>query len=157
MRQKTNSAGTVAPSWMRKDMNYMTRDKARAYFKTNGLAYSDIEYADLFFLELLLNEQFNRQLQENYLVYGLSKPIYWIHVNYGGYNARYDERDRITCAFLTGEGSYFDAREVISFNADGFIGFCGEASDENTEPVLTAFVKWCDFLERKKNLQEGAG
>ena len=77
MRQKTNSAGTVAPSWMRKDMNYMTRDKARAYFKTKGLAYSDIEYADLFFLELLLNEQFNRQLQENYLVYGLSKPIYW--------------------------------------------------------------------------------
>lgn len=130
----------------------MTRDKARAYFKNKGLAYSDIKYADLFFLELLLNEQFNKQLKENFLACGLNKPIYWLHVNYSSYNARYDEHDRITRAFLTGEGSYFDAREVISFNADGFIGFCGEASDENTEPVLTAFVKWCDWLAEKKNL-----
>lgn len=37
-------------------------------------------------------------------------------------------------------------REAISFNPDGFIGFCGWADTQNSQPILTGFKKWlCDF------------
>lgn len=41
-------------------------------------------------------------------------------------------------------------KEVISFNRDGFIGFCGAADSENTAPVVAAFVEWCDWLAERR-------
>ncbi|PLR99541.1 hypothetical protein [Bacillus sp. T33-2] len=45
-------------------------------------------------------------------------------------------------------GSYFDGREGITFNENGFIGFAGWASDYNVKPFVNAFVKWMDWLEK---------
>jgi hypothetical protein len=42
--------------------------------------------------------------------------------------------------FLFVAGPYFDKRECISFNADGFIGFAGWASSENSEPIIKGFL-----------------
>lgn len=49
-------------------------------------------------------------------------------------------------AFLFVSSEYFQNREAISFNGDGFIGFAGWASTENTQPFLRAFIKWCDLV-----------
>jgi hypothetical protein len=40
------------------------------------------------------------------------------------------------------KGSYFDNREAVSFNKDGFIGFAGWADDRNVQPVSEGFAKW---------------
>ena len=52
----------------------------------------------------------------------------------------------IICCFFYMNAYYFTRRECISFNRDGFIGFAGWADQGNTNPILRAFLKWCDYL-----------
>ena len=46
----------------------------------------------------------------------------------------------IESAFLSCDGSYFTGREAISFNSDGFIGFCGWADDKNSTPFSSRSI-----------------
>ena len=130
----------------------MTRDEARAYFKDHGLTYDNITLDDLHYLKVLLNERFAQQMTERINAYrrndgGYRKPTYWVRVNDAKYyKGKYTEDGRMVCAFLTGKGTYFEAREVISFERNGFIGFCGEADNENAACVLDAFCEWVDWL-----------
>lgn len=55
----------------------------------------------------------------------------------------------ISC-FLYVNSHYFERRECISFNADGWIGFAGWADQGNTNPILRAFIEWCDQLAADK-------
>lgn len=52
-------------------------------------------------------------------------------------------------AYIQIDGSYFSKREAISFHENGTIGFCCEMSGVNAEPILTAFHKWCDTLDKR--------
>ena len=128
----------------------MNRNEARAYFKNKGLTYNDITLNDLHCLKEMLNEQFTKQRKKQIQIFG--RPRYWRRVN----DAKYYKGEytpgggRLICAYLTARGEYFSAREVISFNRDGFIGFCGDADSENLVPVITAFVEWCDWLADRK-------
>lgn len=125
----------------------MTREETRAYFKSKELTYKNIDLDDLHYLKILLNEQFNLQCKERFLAQ--KKPTYWVCVNDAKYyKGKYADDGSLICAYLTGKGTYFSAREVISFNSDGFIGFCGEADIQNMQPVLTAFCEWCDWLQQ---------
>lgn len=128
----------------------MTRDEARAYFKSKGLAYDNINLPDLHFLATLLNKHFIRQ-REELMRANREGWLYWNRVNpakyyKGEFTPATERYQRMRCAFLTASGEYFTAREVISFNRDGFIGFCGDADSDNAQPVLEAFVEWCDWL-----------
>ena len=127
----------------------MTRDEARAYFKEKGLTYDRVTLADLKYLHELLDEHFIRQRKERMKTH--KRPLYWKRVNDAKYyKGEYNpETGGVICAYLTGNGEYFTAREVISFSRHGYICFCGEADEGNTEPVLTAFVEWCDWLSAK--------
>ena len=120
------------------------RDDARKYFKDCGLTYQDITHWHLRRLELLLNQKFI----EAALSGNEGRPTYWVRVNDAkNYKGQYAEDGTVICAFLTGKGTYFTAREVISFNKDGFIGFCGDADMTNTKPVVAAFREWCDWVK----------
>lgn len=44
--------------------------------------------------------------------------------------------------FLTMSTEDWKGREAVSFNSDGFIGFCGWADSKNTEVILTAVEEW---------------
>lgn len=44
--------------------------------------------------------------------------------------------------------------EVIQFNADGWIGFAGWADQGNTNPILRAFIEWCDALAATKEKED---
>lgn len=126
----------------------MTNDEARAYFRESGLTYEDITIHKLYYLVDLLDEQFIKQRKE--LTRTSPIDLYWRRVNRSKtYKAKFDERGMMIHAFITGSGEYFDSREVISFNRDGFIGFCGAAGTKNTAPVLAAFIEWCDWLAGK--------
>ncbi|WP_087064461.1 hypothetical protein [Intestinibacillus massiliensis] len=123
----------------------MTRTEARDYFSEKGLTYASITIKDLNYLELLLNEQFLKQQKERLRT--RDKPVYWLRVNTAKYyKGEYTEAGGMVCAYMTGKGRYFNSREIISFNRDGFIGFCGDADEQNSVPVLTAFCDWCDWL-----------
>lgn len=128
----------------------MTTNEARAYFAEKGLTYASVKLPDLHYLKELVDEQFIRQRKQRMIDH--HKPLYWKRVN----DAKYYKGDfnpftgGMVCAFLTGRGEYFSAREVISFNRDGFIGFCGASDTENTAPVLAAFVEWCDWLAERE-------
>ena len=52
----------------------------------------------------------------------------------------------IVSCYLYLNSHYFTQREAISFNTDGFIGFAGWADQGNTNPLLRAFLKWCDMI-----------
>ena len=43
-------------------------------------------------------------------------------------------------------GSYFKRREAVTFNETGFIGFGGELDNRTVQPILKAFLKWCDEI-----------
>lgn len=136
----------------------MTREEARAYFKEKGLTYSDITVTDLYFLSSLLDLHFARQRKERMEARrrdDATPPVYWLRVNDAKYyKGKYDDHGRLIFAELTGKGTYFTARQVITFGRDGFIGFCGDAIDKNAEPVLAAFVEWCDEMAEIKAIGE---
>lgn len=47
-------------------------------------------------------------------------------------------------AYIRVDGPYFEGREAISINPDGFIGFAGWADSRNERPFLCAFARWLD-------------
>jgi hypothetical protein len=123
----------------------LTRDQARDYFNQCGLTYADITIRALRYLQIEVDSEFNKQRKA--AMNGEARG-YWVRVNDAKYfKGDYTDDGRAICAFLTAKGTYFTAREVISFNKNGFIGFCGDADDRNAQPVLSAFVAWCDWMK----------
>ena len=55
-------------------------------------------------------------------------------------------KDTKDIKYLRCKAFYFDDREAVSFNSDGFIGFAGWASNTNIRPILDGVG---DFLDRK--------
>ena len=50
--------------------------------------------------------------------------------------------------FMTCRSDYFDNREAVSFNRDGFVGLAGWASSENVKPIRQGLI---NFLSGDKN------
>ena len=53
-----------------------------------------------------------------------------------------EERAGLYEAFLRVDGRYWQGREAVSFNGDGFIGIAGWADDNNVQPFLRGFMRW---------------
>jgi len=72
-----------------------------------------------------------------------TKVKYWVNVN----PIKQEFRNPYNYILITGKGTYFDRREVITFCDSGFIGFCGEADRENEKPILRAFGEWLALIK----------
>lgn len=123
---------------------WITRDQARDHFWKRGLDYKDVKHEHIHLLLWLLGTEFevsrnNPESRDNVSPRVKDKFIY---------KPRYENglENGMCGAFLYMRGSYFKKRECISFNESGFIGFAGWASDGNVQPILRAFIKWCDLL-----------
>ena len=116
-----------------------TTDEARAYFKNKGLTYNDITEGDIAVLLIYLKQEIKK-----------SNEIGETSVNTMYMSRKIDMKKRsngsIIKCFLYINSHYFTQRECISFNENGFIGFCGWADTGNTNPILRAFLRWCDTL-----------
>ena len=141
----------------------LTRTEARGYFESCNISYLDVDLQALQYLETELNIQFNLVARDclngnHRYPSGETKPRYWVRVNPAKYyKGRYDTKDgHLLYAAMTATGTYFTAREVITFESDGFISFAGEADRINVQPVLRAFLNWCDWLKCRKVEQHGA-
>lgn len=47
-------------------------------------------------------------------------------------------------AYIRVDGAYFDDREAISIDPNGWVGFAGWADSRNEKPFLVAFARWMD-------------
>lgn len=116
-----------------------TTNEARAYFKDKGLSYGDVTEGDILVLIMLLNKEIkaaNDSGETSVCTMHLSKRI----------DLKKRTNGTMQSCYLYLNSHYFERRECISFNTDGFIGFAGWADTGNTNPILRAFLKWCDYL-----------
>ena len=120
-----------------------TNEEARQYFRDKGLSYHDIAEGDILSLLMLLNREIKKSNKAG------ETSVSTMHMS-----SKIDMKKRtngtIIKCFLYINSHYFTRREAISFNEDGFIGFAGWADQGNTNPLLRAFLRWCDDLAAAK-------
>lgn len=116
----------------------MSRDEARKAFEDAGLTYAVITPATLRRLRTLIN----MSMKDAGRLDG---------------TLRCKQRGTITLsktgrffAEIRCRAFYFDDREAVSFNDDGFIGFAGWADNINVQPILSGFCAWVDELKGKQ-------
>jgi len=130
-------------------MKTHTRDEARKYWGSLGLTYSDVTEGDIIPLIMLLNKELkisNKTCETSIDNLHLSKKISFTQT---------PKHTMKTC-YLYINSDYFIRRECISFNSDGFIGFAGWAADKTIQPILRAFIQWCDLLKQNKEAIDGS-
>ena len=118
----------------------LTRDECRRYFTDCGLTYECLDDGDIASLHCMLSAKM-KNCRKNptgsyHKTWRMSKRI----------DIKHDTHGRIKLAFLRCIPYSGGSRECISFNEDGFIGFCGDFDDANSEPILMTFIKWCKML-----------
>jgi len=115
----------------------MTRDEAREQFKAAGLTYDVVNEASLQRLRDLIDER----MIASGLIKGSYRCVRKVKLQGGGKKPFFAGIE--CCAF------YFDKREAVSFNRDGFIGFAGWSDDTNIQPILEGFAAWVKELEHR--------
>lgn len=120
----------------------MIRDEAREYFKSLNLSYDNININSLYQLCKILNKHISQSDREILIM--INEPIV------KGKNRNIIFKDgKLEFAEIRVRGTYFADREAITFNRDGFIGFCGWADQYNSKVFVDAFFEWCDYLNKK--------
>ena len=120
-----------------------SNEEAREYFKSCELTYADVTEGDILTLIILLNKEVkksNKAGETSVDTMCISKKIVFVNT----------PKQTMKRCFLYMNSHYFTQRECISFNQNGFIGFAGWADQGNTNPILRAFLAWCDILKNSK-------
>lgn len=113
-----------------------TRDDARQCWLSSGLTYDVLTDAALERLRLLIDAEMQ---SGEYLR--------------GTFRAKRKAR-RLKCgSVLRCEAWYFrgrQARQCVTFEPGGFIGFAGWSDDTNIQPIIRAFMAWVDEMRCEK-------
>jgi len=121
----------------------MTKEEARNYFESSNLNYQDIEMNDIYKLIKALNKHIC--VSNNEMLIMINEPILK-----GKHRNIIFKNNQLVFAQLTVKGTYFKEREAITFDFDGFIGFCGWADKYNEIPFIHGFLDWCNYMINKK-------
>lgn len=62
------------------------------------------------------------------------------------YDSDFTFSGSLTSAFFYVRGKYFEKREAVSFNRDGFIGVAGWAGSKNAAPILEGLHDWLNAM-----------
>ncbi len=119
------------------------RELARNYFKKSNLSYEDIGMNEIYKLIQILNK---RIAEAGSCMLMINEP----KLRGRNTNIKLDKNGKIKFAEIRVKGTYFDDREAITFNEDGWIGFCGWADGYNLTPFVMGFKEWCDYLKERK-------
>ena len=112
-------------------------NEARAAFKDAGLTYHDLTLPRM----QRLQEIVDRHMRDSKLMMGSYKARKQVILKFTA-NGIYGE---ITC-----RSNYFEKREAVTFNTDGFIGFAGWSDHVNIVPVVSAFREWVEMVAAGK-------
>lgn len=111
-----------------------TRDDARRYWAASGLAIAAL---DLPAVERL-REMIDAEVQRGEYLRGTFRA------------KRKAKRLRSGCWHIACEAWYFKgshARQAVTFEECGFIGFAGWSDDTNIQPIIRAFMAWVDEMK----------
>lgn len=112
----------------------MTRDDARALWASSGLDYAALTPENLRLLISLIDGKMKAS--------GLFSGTFRMRRSLG---LRVVDGKPIHAA-LRCKGEYFEDREAVSFNSDGFVGFAGWSDDRHVVPILSGFERWVSVL-----------
>lgn len=115
------------------------REKARGYFEEKGLTYDDITAGDICTLVMILNKNIKKSCKNH------NMSVDSMHMS-EKILSKYRSNGKLIECYLFINSHYFTRRECISFNKDGFIGFCGWAGGNNQTPIIDSFMEWVDSL-----------
>lgn len=118
-------------------------EELRLKFSELGFTYQMITSKEIGKLIQLLNIEidiFNKN-PDNELKLNISK------FGNNDFNYDYNNDGAIKSVFIKVDAFYFEDREAISFNSNGFIGFCGWSSSVNSVPFYNAFDRWLEYLK----------
>ncbi len=118
------------------------RELAREYFKKCNLTYDDIDMNAIYRLIQILNFKI---VEANSCMLMINEPK--LRGRYT--NVKLNKNGKLVFAEIRVKGTYFDDREAITFNEDGFIGICGWADGYNLTPFVLGFKDWCDWLKKQ--------
>jgi hypothetical protein len=117
------------------------RELAREYFRQCKITYDDITMNDIYKLIKLLNK---RIVEADSCMIMINEP------KLRGTNRNIIfKKNKLVFAEIRVKGDYFNDREAITFNEDGFIGLCGWADGYNLTPFVMGFKDWCDYMKGK--------
>ena len=119
------------------------RKAGREAFSNAGLTYSVLTPASMKRLRALVNDRMKAS--------GLIEESFRCRQRAVIKDTPFGRYAEIRC-----RSYYFDNREAISFNTDGFIGFAGWADDQNVQPIVEGFKAWVSELAATQTT-EGAG
>lgn len=122
-------------------INQSKSEQARELFGSLGLSYSDITEDDLVDLRNSINLKM-RNADYFRGAYRCNDKI----------ERERKSRKKIPNPFyaaITCRAHYFDHREAVTFNTDGFIGFAGWSDSHNIVPIHDAFSEWCVNLSKR--------
>lgn len=112
-----------------------TRNDARAAWSKSGLTYEVLTADAMERLRQLLDAemQSGEYLRGTFRAAHKPKPI-----REGGYDLR------CTAWYFKGR----QARQCVTFEPGGFVGFAGWSDDTNIQPIIRAFMAWVDEMTR---------
>lgn len=108
-----------------------TTGDARQYFKAKGLDYKHLTRGNL----QELRRKINACMISSRCIKGTFRC-----------KQRPEFRPDYFWAGIKCRSFYFNDREAVSFNPDGFIGFAGWADSTNIRPILDGFEQWVDWM-----------
>lgn len=120
-----------------------SNDYGREVWEKSGLTYQDLNESKIHALCHFLDVELAKHYFAN------SNKNVWIRV------ANIPKREIVMKervfekAFIKLNSNYFKGREAISFNGNGFIGFCGWGSSRISVYIVKAFVDWVDFIKNE--------
>lgn len=114
-----------------------SRDDARQAFKESGLKFNDLSRSRLQHLRNAINEK----MRDGKYISGTLRCKQRPFIKNTGIGIY---------AGIRCKSYYFNDREVVSFNPDGFVGFAGWADCENVKPVLDGFMEWINQIAELK-------
>jgi|DEB0MinimDraft_6_1074348.scaffolds.fasta_scaffold07970_7 hypothetical protein len=113
------------------------RNSAREAWQRSGLTYADLSTAAL----RKLGDILQRKLEESEILMSSVRV-------FSGQGERVDATGEVLWMEIRCRSHYFDNREAISFNRDGFVGFCGWADETNCKPFIAAFGEWVEGMAK---------
>lgn len=109
-----------------------TRNDAIDLYERANLSYSDIQKGDFDLLVEMIRKELSTATGIRMTVSGKTYAKFGTNGLFFG--------------TIYVDANYFDGREAITFERNGFIHFANWASDENVQPFLDAFEIWINKL-----------
>ena len=106
----------------------MTRSEARYAFTQSGAADRPISLERM----CALRDAINKEMLASGLMDGT------LHMKHSSAIKTHGD----SAADLRCEAHYFEDREAVTINPDGFVGFAGWADDTHVQPILRGFMNW---------------